>query len=120
MIALQFTPLQTGFTPAQTSSLLVPDTSVSRSLGATFSELTWQPTPPYLHVLGPSIVAPITGTIETLPSSVASLELAASIIPAQPIAAPVPDLTQTASASLPASEGQIAQSSGSDDDDTQF
>ena len=34
-----------GFTPAQSSSLLVPDTLVSRSLGATFSELTGQPTP---------------------------------------------------------------------------
>ena len=95
-----------GFTPAQTSSLLVPDTSVSRSLGATFSELIGQPTPPYLHVLGPSIVAPITGTTETLPSSVASSEPAASVIPAQPTAASVPDPTQTASASLLATEGQ--------------
>ena len=109
-----------GFTPAQTSSLLVPDTSVSRSLGATFSELTGQPTPPYLHVPSPSIVAPITGTTETLPSSVASSEPAASVVPAQPTAAPVLDLTQTASASLPALEGQTAQSSGSDDDGAQF
>ena len=107
-----------GFTPAETSSLLVLETTVSRSLGASFSELTWQPTPPYLHVLGPSTVAPIIGTTETLPSSVASLELAASVIPAQPIAASVPDLTQTALASLPATEGQTAQSSGSDDDGT--
>ena len=82
VLALQFTPLQMGFTPAQTSSLLVPDTSVSRSLGATFSELIGQPTPPYLHVLGPSIVAPITGTIEMLPSLVASSEPAAPVIPA--------------------------------------
>ena len=105
MVAPQFTPLQTGFTPAQTSSLLEPDTSVSRSLGASFSELIGQPTPPYLHALGPSMAAPITATIEMLPSSVASSELAASVIPAQPTAAPVPDLTQTASASLPATEG---------------
>ena len=98
----------------------MPDTSVSRSLGATFSELTGQPTPPYLHVPGPSIVAPITRTTETLPSSVTSSEPAASVIPAQPTAAPVPDPTQTASASLPATEGQTAQSSGSDDDGTQF
>ena len=55
-------------------------TSVSRSLGATFSKLTGQPTPPYLHILGPSIVAPITGTTEMLPSPVASSEQAAPVI----------------------------------------
>ena len=120
MLAPQFTPFQTGFTPAETSSLLVPETIVSRRLGASFSELIGQPTPPYLHVLGPSIVAPITGITETLPSSVASSEPAASVIPAQPTAAPVLDMTQTASASLPAIEGQTSQSSGSDDDGTQF
>ena len=59
------------------------DTLVSRSLGATFSELTGQPTPPDLHVLGPSIVAPITGTTETLPSSVVSSEPPATVIPAE-------------------------------------
>ena len=90
------------------------------SLGASFSELTGQLTPPYLYVLGPSTVAHITRTTETLPSSVASSEPAASVIPAQPTAAPVPDPTQTASASLPTIEGQTAQSSGSDDDGTQF
>ena len=78
------------------------------------------PTPPYLHVSGPSIVAPVTGTTETLPSLVASSEPNALVIPAQPTAAPVVDPTQTAIASLPASEGQTAQSSGSDDDGTQF
>ena len=98
-----------GYTPAQTSSLLVPDTSVFRSLGATFSELIGQPTPPYLHVPGP-IVAPITGTTETLPSSVASSKQAAQVL----------DPTQTTSASLLATEGQTAQSSGSDDDGAQF
>ena len=82
-----------GFTLAQTSSLLVPDTIVFRSLGATFSELTGQPTPPYLHVPGPSTVAPITGTIETLPSSVASSEPPATVIPAESQATPVPDST---------------------------
>ena len=107
-----------GFTPVETSSLLVPETSVSRSLGASFSELTGQRTPPYLHVPGPSIVAPITGTTETLPSTVASSEPAASVVPAQPTASLVPDATQIASASLPATEGQTAQSSGSDDDGT--
>ena len=55
-----------------------------------------------------------------LPSSVASSEPAALVIPAQSTTAPVVDLTQTASASLPATEGQTAQSSGSDDDDTQY
>ena len=83
-------------------------TPVSRSLGASFSEWTGQPIPPYLHVLGPSIVAPITETIEMLPSSVASLEPAAPVIPAQSTTALVVDPTQTALASLPAPEGQIA------------
>ena len=105
MPAPLFTPLQTGFTLAQTSSLLVPDTPVSRSLGATFSELTGQLTPLDLHVPGPSTVAPITGTIETLPSLVASSEPPATVIPVESQAAPVPDPTQTASASLPAIEG---------------
>ena len=85
-------------------------TLVSRSLGASFSELIGQPTPLELHVLGPSTVAPIVGTTETLPSLVASLEQAAPVI----------DPTQTALASLLAIEGQTAQSSGSDDDGTQF
>ena len=82
MIALapQFTPLHTGFTLGPSSSLLMPDTPVSRSLGATFNELIGQPTPPYLHVPGPSIVAPITGTTETLLSSVASSEPPISVI----------------------------------------
>ena len=96
------------------------DTPVSWSLGATFSELIGQPTPLDLHVPGPSTVAPITGTTKTLPSSVASLEPPASVIPAQSMAAPVPDPTQTTSASLPATEGQTAQSSRSEDDATQF
>ena len=78
------------------------------SLGASFSELTGQPTLPYLHVPGPSTVAPITGTTETLPSLVASSETAALVIPTQSTAAPVVDPTQTASVSLPATEGQTA------------
>ena len=73
--------------------MLVPDTPVSRSLGATFSELTGQPTPPELCVPGPSIVALVTGTTETLPSSVASSEPPASVIPIESQAALVPDLT---------------------------
>ena len=85
--------------------MLVPDTLVSRSLGATFSELIGQPTPLELHVPGPSTIAPVTGTTKMLPSSVALSEPAATVIPAESQAAPVPDLTQTASASLPATEG---------------
>ena len=77
MPAPQFTPLHMGFTLPQSSSVLTP---VSRSLGASFSELIGQPTPLELHVLGPSIVAPIIGTIETLPSSFASSEQAAPVI----------------------------------------
>ena len=77
MPAPQFTPLHTGFTLPQSSSFL---TLVSRSLGASFSELTGQPTPLELHVPVPSIVAPITRTIETLPSLVASSEQAAPVI----------------------------------------
>ena len=75
---------------------------MSSSLGASFSELTGMPTPPYLHVLGPS-------------SSVASSE-PTIVLPAQSTAAPVPDLTQTAIAPIIATEGHTAQSSGSDDD----
>ena len=97
-----------GFTPPQSSSVL---TLVSRSLGATFSELTGRPTLPELHVPSPSTVAPITETTETLPSSVASLEPPATVIPAESQAAPVPDPTQTTSASVLVTEGNTAQSS---------
>ena len=119
VLAPQFIPLQTGFTPDETPSLLVPETIVSRSLGAAFSELTGMPTPPYLHVPGLSTVAPVTGTIEMLPSSVASSE-PTIVLPSQSTVAPVPDLTQTATAPITATEGHIAQSSGSDDDGAQF
>ena len=78
---------------------------MSRSLGASFSELTRMPTPPYLHVLGPSIVAPVTRTTETLPSSVASSE-PTIVLPAQSTAAPVPNPTQTITAPITATEGQ--------------
>ena len=93
MIAPHFTPIVTGFTLAQSSSALVTDTLVSRSLGATFSELTWQPTPPELRVLAPTTIAPVTGTTKTLPSSVASSELAPTVIPAESQAAPVLEQT---------------------------
>ena len=61
--------------------MLVTDTLVSRSLGATFSELTGQPTSSELRVPGPSTVTLVIGTIEMLPSSVASSEPPASVIP---------------------------------------
>ena len=63
--------------------MLVTDTLVSRSLGATFSELTGQPTLPKLHVPAPSTVALVTRTIETLLSFVASSEPATTVIPAK-------------------------------------
>ena len=98
--------------------MVVTDTPVSRSLGATFSELTGQPTPPELRVPRPSTIAPVTRTIETLPSSLASSEPAPTVIPIESQATLVLEQTQTASASLPAIEGQTAQSSGPDDDGT--
>ena len=69
-----FTPIVTGFTPPQSSFVLVMDTLVSRSLGATFSELIGQPTPLELRVPIPTIVALVTKTTEMLSSSVASSE----------------------------------------------
>ena len=119
MVAPQFTPFRTGFTPDQSSSLFVPDTSVSRSLGASFSELTRMPTPPHMHAPGPSTTAPITVTTQRLPSSVASSDPTTDIAAASQVA-PAPAQTQTASAMLLATEGQSVQSSGSDDDGAQF
>ena len=80
---LYFTPIIMGFTMAQSSSVLVTDTLVSRSLGATFSKLTGQPTPPELRVPAPTIVALVTRTIETLPSYVASSEPVATVVPVE-------------------------------------
>ena len=70
-----------GFTPTQTSSVLVMDTPVSWSLGATFSELTGQPTPIVFRVSIPTIAAPVTGTTETIPSSVTSFEPPQTVTP---------------------------------------
>ena len=81
-----------GFTPDQSPSLFVPDTSVSRSLGASFSELTGMPTPPHMHTAGPSIVAPIAVTTQRLPSSIASSDHTTDV-PAASQAAPA--LAQT-------------------------
>ena len=96
-----------GFTPDQSPSLFVPDTSVSRSLRASFSELTGMPTPPHMHALGPSTAAPVAVTTQRLPSSVASSDPMTDI-PTASQAAPAPAQTQTASATLPATEGQSA------------
>ena len=73
--------------------MLVTDTPVSRSLGATFSELIGQSTPPELCVPGPSTVALVTRTTETLPSSVASSEPPPTVIPLESQAAPVLEQT---------------------------
>ena len=59
------------------------DTPLTRSLSASFSELAGRPTLLELHVPGASTIAPIIGTIETLPSSVASSEPPASVIPVE-------------------------------------
>ena len=118
MVAPQFTPLQTGFTPEESPALFVPDTSVSRSLGASFSELTGMPTPPHMHAVGPSTAAPFVVPTQRLPSSVASSD--PTDVPAASQAAPALAQTQTASATLPTTEGQSVQSSGSDDDGTRF
>jgi len=130
-----FTPIVMGFTLTQSSSALVTDTLVSRSLSATFSELIGQPTPPELRVPIPTIAALVIGTTETISSSVASskppqivtptLEASATAIeadvaplpivtPLESHATPVTEPTQTASPSL------LAQSSGSEDDAAQF
>ena len=78
--------------------------SVSRSLGASFSELTGMPTPPHIHTAGPSTTAPVTMTTQRLPSSVASLDPMTDV-PAVSQAAPALAQTQTTSATLPATEG---------------
>ena len=71
--AQHFTPIVTGFTPTQSTLVLVTDTPISRSLGATFSELIGQPTPPEFQVLAPTTTALVTGTIETISSSIVKL-----------------------------------------------
>ena len=66
-----FTPIVMGFTLTQTSSLLVTDTLISRSLGTTFNELIGQPTPLEFQVPIPTTAALVTGTTEMIPSFVA-------------------------------------------------
>ena len=67
--------------------MLVTDTLVSRSLGATFSELTGQPTPPEFRARAPTIATPITGTTKTIPSSVASSEPPLTVTPTLEVSA---------------------------------
>ena len=84
--------------------LFVPDVSVSRSLGASFSEVTGMPIPPHMHTAGPSTAALIAVTTQRLPSSVASLDPTIDILAASQ-AAPALAQTHTASATLPTIEG---------------
>ena len=77
------------------------------------------PTLPHMHTAGPSIAAPVAVTTQWLPSSVASSDPTTDV-PAASQAAPALAQTQTASPTLPTTEGQSVQSSGSDDDGTQF
>ena len=77
------------------------------------------PTPPHMHAVGPSTAAPVAVTTQRLPSSVASSDPMIDILAASQ-AAPASAQTHTALTTLPATEGQLAQSSGSDDDAAQF
>jgi hypothetical protein len=129
----------------------VIDTPVSRSLGATFSELIGQPTPLESRVLAPTTAALVTRTTETISSSIASserppivtttLEATTTVSATQgqasalastsqlaDLAIETAEQTQTASLTVPESEGQpplapadsIVLSPESDDDATQF
>ena len=72
-----------------------------------------------MHTAGPSTVAPAVVTTQRLPSSIASSDPTTDILAASQ-AAPALAQTQTVSATLPATEGQSVQSSGSDDDGAWF
>ena len=88
--AQHFTPIVIGFTPTQSTSVLVTDTPVSQSLGATFSYLTGQPTPPKFRVPAPTTDAPVIGTTEMIPSSIASSELPLTVTPTPEVLATAP------------------------------
>jgi hypothetical protein len=68
--------------------------SASRSLSATFSELTGHPTPLELWVPVTTIAAPLTGTTETFSSSVASSE-PPTTASQPPLVTPTPEATTT-------------------------
>ena len=80
-----------GFTPTQSTSVLMMDTLVSKSLGATFSEPTGQPTPPEFRVHAPTIAAPVIGTSKTILSSITSSKPPLTVTP-------TPEVLATASA----------------------
>ena len=63
------------------------DIPVSRSLGATFSELTGQPTPLEFRVPAPTTAASVTGTTKTIPSSVALSEPPLTVTPTPEVSA---------------------------------
>ena len=88
-----FTPIVTGFTPSQSSSMLVTDTPVSKSLGATFSELIGQATPLELRVPIPTTVAPGTKTTKMIMSSIASSEPPQTVTATAIDVAPLPTVT---------------------------
>ena len=99
-----FTPIVTSFTPTQTSLALVTDTLVSRSLSATFSELIGQPTPLELQAPIPTTVAPVTRTIEMIPSSIASSEPPQTITAIAADVAPLPTVILLESQATPVTE----------------
>ena len=122
------------------------DIPVSRSLGATFSELTGQPTPLDFRVLAPTTAAPVIGTTKAIASFVASFEPPLTITPTLEVLAtatatvvvlaPLPivtpskpqadpatestEQTQTVSPPLLVTKDPTAQSLGSEDDAAQF
>ena len=70
--------------------MLVTNIPVSRSLSATFSELTGQPTPLVFRVPIPTTVGLVTRTTETIPSFVASSEPPQTVIATEVDVAPLP------------------------------
>ena len=67
--------------------MLVTDTPISRSLGATFSELIGQPTPSEFRACAPTTATPVTWTTETIPSSVALSEPPLTVTPTLEVSA---------------------------------
>jgi hypothetical protein len=78
-----YTPIQTGFTPPAQPRPHILSSTPFTDLSASYSELTGQPTPSHTTVVTSSgmsvsetVVLPVSGagTIETVPSSVASTD----------------------------------------------
>jgi hypothetical protein len=135
-----YTPIQTGFTPSDQPHHHLLTGTLFADLSATYSELTGQPTPSHTTLVTTSGLSaseaafpPMTGigTIETVPSSVASIDppavgtLQAQVTETTPLVAtsssvPAPVVqTQTASQPHASSEGQ-PNSSESEEDSSQF